>query len=261
MLSIVFALLLDFFDNYVITRKKEQIRHQILEVCGKPKKTENRSNFVKLSKKGGCLGMDDWVLRVAETLEKARAEAGISQATLSKRMGVSRQSVIKWEQGVNAISFPMMMKWFVGCGVSLERYLDSCIHPGLLERLEDSPTDKEKRRMLHEAIEECSAYEVDALLYIRYGAHGSDHIAVLSEMLANLHCPLDYRVSHCVTIINDCKMAKARGSDPDPNGFQPEMDILCQARDCGMAAAENMEDVYSINKEAIEDAKKKNEAR
>jgi len=41
--------------------------------------------------------MDDWVLRVAETLEKARAEAGISQATLAKRMGVSRQSVIKWE--------------------------------------------------------------------------------------------------------------------------------------------------------------------
>lgn len=205
--------------------------------------------------------MDDWVLRVAETLEKARAEAGISQATLAKRMGVSRQSVIKWEQGVNAISFPMMMKWFVGCGVSLERYLDSCIHPGLLERLEDGPTDKEKRRMLHEAIEECSAYEVDALLYIRYGAHGSDHIAVLSEMLANLHCPLDYRASHCITIINDCKMAKARGSDPDPNGFQPEMDILCQACDCGVAAAKNTEDVYSINKEAIEDAKKKNETR
>ena len=117
--------------------------------------------------------MDDWVLRVAETLEKARAEAGISQATLAKRMGVSRQSIIKWEQGINAISFPMMMQWFVGCGVSLERYLDSCIHPGLMERLEDGPTDKEKRRMLHEAIEECSAYEVDTLLYIRYGAHGS----------------------------------------------------------------------------------------
>jgi hypothetical protein len=84
MLSIIFSLLLDFFDNYVITRKKEQIRHQILEVYGKPKKTGNQSNFVKLSKKRGCLGMDDWVLRVAETLEKARAEAGISQATLAK---------------------------------------------------------------------------------------------------------------------------------------------------------------------------------
>ena len=179
--------------------------------------------------------MDDWVLRVAETLEKARAEAGISQATLAKRMGVSRQSVIKWEQGINAISFPMMMQWFVGCGVSLERYLDSCIHPGLLERLEDSPTDKEKRRMLHEAIEECSAYEVDALLYIRYGAHGSDHLSVLTEMVANLHTPLRDRVA----VVN--------------------IEMLCQARDCGMAAAKNMDDVYSINKEAIEDAKKKSE--
>lgn len=144
--------------------------------------------------------MDDWVLRVAETLEKARAEAGISQATLAKRMGVSRQSVIKWEQGINAISFPMMMQWFVGCGVSLERYLDSCIHPGLLERLEEDPTDKEKRRMLHEAIEECSAYEVDTLLYIRYGAHGSDHLSVLTEMVANLHTPLREKLLHILRI-------------------------------------------------------------
>ena len=54
--------------------------------------------------------MDDWVSRVAETLVKAREEAGVSQATLAQRMEVSRQSVIKWERGINAISFPMMMK-------------------------------------------------------------------------------------------------------------------------------------------------------
>lgn len=205
--------------------------------------------------------MDDWVLRVAKTLEKARAEAGISQATLAKRMGVSRQSVIKWEQGINAISFPMMMQWFVGCGVSLERYLDSCVHPGLLERLEDSPTDKEKRRMLHEAIEECSAYEVDALLYIRYGAHGSDHLSVLTEMVANLHTPLRDRVAVVNTILSHYEITMATKTDVDPEGLQPNIEMLCQARDCGMAAAKDMEDVYSINKEAIEDAKKKNETR
>lgn len=33
--------------------------------------------------------MDDWVSRVAETLVKAREEAGVSQATLAQRMEVS----------------------------------------------------------------------------------------------------------------------------------------------------------------------------
>lgn len=227
-----------------MVNQKIRINHRIFELC---------------RIKGDVWEMDDWVLRVAATLVKAREEAGVSQATLAQRMEVSRQSVIKWERGINAISFPMLMKWFVGCGVSLERYLDFCIHPGLLERLEDDPTDKEKRRMLHEAIEECSAYEVDALLYIRYGAHGSDHLSVLTEMVANLHTPLRDRVSIVNAILSHYEIATATKTDVDPEGLQPNIEMLCQARDCGMAAAKNMEDVYSINKEAVEDAKKKDE--
>lgn len=205
--------------------------------------------------------MDDYVSRVAEVLAMARAESGLSQASLAKRMGVSRRTVIKWEQGVNAISCPMVIKWCVCCGVAVERYLDACIHPGLLERLEDDPADKEKRRILHEAVEECSAYEVDALLYLRYGDHGSDHLGVLSEMLANLHTPLRDRVAVVNAIIGHYEIAQATNTDPDPNAMQPNMELLRQARDCGMAAARKQEDVYSLNSEAIENAKKENETR
>ena len=63
--------------------------------------------------------------------------------------------------------------------------MDACIHPGLLEHLEDDLSDLEKRQILIDAMMECSSYEIDALLYIRYGDHGSDHIGVLTEILAN----------------------------------------------------------------------------
>lgn len=205
--------------------------------------------------------MDDYIERVAAVLAMARAESGLSQAALAKRLGVSRRTVIKWEQGINAISCPMVIKWCVCCGVAVERYLDACIHPGLLERLEDDLTDKEKRMLLHEAVEECSSYEVDVLLYLRYGDHGSDHLGVLSEVLANLHTPLRDRVAIVNAIIGHYEIARATGTDPDPYALQPNMELLCQARDCGMAAAQKQEDVYSLNAEAIENAKKKNEAR
>lgn len=200
--------------------------------------------------------MDDYKLRVAKALEKARSKSGLSQQKLADKLGVGRTAIYRWEQGIITPDGPTIMKWFVCCGVSAVRYIDACIHPGLLEYLEDDPIDAEKRQILHEALDEASMYEINALLYLRYGDHGSDHIGVLSEVLANLHCPLDDRVSHCGTIINDSEMARVRGLDPDPNGFQPEMAILHQAHQCGKAAAMADQAAYSITREGAEDAKK-----
>lgn len=195
--------------------------------------------------------MDDYMLRIAETLKMARNESGLSQAVLAKRMGVSKRTVIKWEQGINAISCPMLVRWFVCCGVAVKRYIDACLHPGLLEHLEDDPIDAEKRKILHEAIEEAGSYEVDLLLYMRYGDHGSDYLAVLCEVLANLHTPLKDRVAICRAITGHYEMARATGTDPDPNGLQPNMAILYQAQDCGEAAAMKQNDAYTINQDNI----------
>lgn len=200
--------------------------------------------------------MDEFTQRMAKALETARTHAGLSQEKMAKCMGVSRPTIAAWEKGTTPPSLPTALMWFTCCGVSAVRYIDACIHPGLLEYLEDDPIDAEKRQILHEALDEASMYEINALLYLRYGDHGSDHIGVLSEVLANLHCPLDDRVSHCGTIINDHEMARVRGLDPDPNGFQPEMDILHQAHQCGKDAAMADQAAYSITREGAEDAKK-----
>ena len=191
--------------------------------------------------------MDENLVRTAKALEIARMRSGLSQQKLAARMGVNRGTIANWEQGLAAISLPMAMRWFTCCGVSVARYMDVCIHPGLLEHLEDGPSDMEKRRILIDAMMECSSYEIDALLYIRYGDHGSDHIGVLTEILANLHTPLKDRVAVCRMVSGSYEMAQATGTDPDPNGTAPKMEILYQAQDAGTEAAMKSNDSYTVN--------------
>ena len=191
--------------------------------------------------------MDEYLVRTAKALEIARMRSGLSQQKLAAKMGVNRGTVANWEQGLAAISLPMAMRWFTCCGVSVARYMDACIHPGLLEHLEDDPSDMEKRRILIDAMMECSSYEIEALLYIRYGDHGSDHIGVLTEILADLHTPLKDRVAVCRMVSGNYEIAQATGTDPDPNGTAPKMEILYQAQDAGTEAAMKSNDSYTVN--------------
>lgn len=191
--------------------------------------------------------MDEYLVRTAKALEIARMRSGLSQQMLAAKMGVNRGTIANWEQGLAAISLPMAMRWFTCCGVSVARYMDACIHPGLLEHLEDGLSDLEKRRILIDAMMECSSYEIDALLYIRYGDHGSDHIGVLTEILANLHTPLKDRVAVCRMVSGSYEIAQATGTDSDPNGTAPKMEILYQAQDAGTEAAMKSNDSYTVN--------------
>ena len=191
--------------------------------------------------------MDEYLVRTAKALEMARMRSGLSQQKLAAKMDVNRGTIANWEQGLAAISLPMAMRWFTCCGVSVARYMDACIHPGLLEHLEDDLSDLEKRRILIDAMMECSSYEIEALLYIRYGDHGSDHIGVLTEILANLHTPLKDRVAVCRMVSGSYEMAQATGTDSDPNGTAPKMEILYQAQDAGTEAAMKSNDSYTVN--------------
>lgn len=202
--------------------------------------------------------MNEYDERIAKALEMARAKAGISQERLAKRMGVSRPTIAGREQGTSPVTLAEFIDWCVSCGVPAKRYTDACIHPGLLEYLEDDITTEEKRQILHAVVDEMSNYEVDGWLYLYYGDHGSDPLGVLTEVLANLHTPLRDRVTIVNAIIGHYRMAHSTDTDPDPNGTQPVMPIVQQASDCGTEAARRGDDAYSV-REVNKDAEKKDE--
>lgn len=148
-----------------------------------------------------------------------------------------------------------IINWCVACSIPARRCMDACIYPGLLDYLQEDISTAEKRQILHAAVDEMSNYEVDGWLYLYYGDHGSDPMGVLTEVLANLHTPLRDRVSIVNAIIGHYEMAQSTKTDPDPNGIQPVMDVVRQARDCGTAAAKNLEEAYSVG-EVQRNAKK-----
>lgn len=199
--------------------------------------------------------MNEYDKRVAKALELARSKAGISQERLAKRMGVSRPTIAGKEQGTSPTSLADIINWCVSCGVPAKRYTDACVHPGLLEYLEDGIGAEEKRQILHGLVDDMSNYEVDGWLYLYYGDHGSDPLGVLTEVLANLHTPLRDRVTIVNAIIGHYKMAQSTDTDPDPNGVQPVMPIVQQASQCGTEAARRGSDVYSAQLEVDKDGK------
>ena len=190
--------------------------------------------------------MNEYDLQVAKALEMARAKAGLSQEKLAKRLGISKPTVASRERGTSPVTLADIINWCVACSVPARRCMDACIYPGLLDYLQEDISTEEKRQILHAAVDEMSNYEVDGWLYLYYGDHGSDPMAVLTEVLANLHTPLRDRVSIVNAVIGHYEMAQSTKTDPDPNGTQPVMDVVRQARDCGTAAAKNLDDAYSM---------------
>lgn len=190
--------------------------------------------------------MNEYGLQVAKALEKTRTKAGLSQERLAKLLGISKPTVASRERGTSPVTLADIINWCVACSIPARRCLDACIYPGLLDYLQEDISTEEKRQILHAAVDEMSNYKVDGWLYLYYGDHGSDPMAVLTEVLANLHTPLRDRVSIVNAIIGHYEMAQSTKTDPDPNGTQPVMDVVRQARDCGTAAAKNLDDAYSM---------------
>ena len=200
--------------------------------------------------------MNEYDLQVAKALEMARAKAGLSQEKLAKRLGISKPTVASRERGTSPVTLADIINWCVACSVPARRCMDACIYPGLLDYLQEDISTAEKRQILHAAVDEMSNYEVDGWLYLYYGDHGSDPMGVLTEVLANLHTTLANRVAVCSTIATNYELDHANDRDPDPNGIQPIMSIMYQARDCGTEAARRGDDAYSV-RDVNRDAEKK----
>ena len=77
------------------------------------------------------------------------------------------------------------------------------------------------------------------LLFVLKGRHGSSPPAVISEIAANLHCPLNNRASVCGTIIDQYTYAQIAGLDPCPDAPHPPIDDLKINYKAGRTAAEN----------------------
>lgn len=175
--------------------------------------------------------------RFAMLLVVSREESGLSQLDVSKKMGVSRRTVQNWELGYSAPDGPQLMQWFHACDANPMRYLLWYEYPELFDGLKLDADIETMRRVVISYFMHATLPEIAGLLYIYGGRHGSDPIAAMQEAIANLHTPLENRVSVCQLIVSNYKIAQATGKDPQPGILQPNIELLEKALTEGHKAA------------------------
>lgn len=113
------------------------------------------------------------------------------------------------------------------------------IHPELYAVPDDGKTDEELDAELRRLVVKLPPLTKRLLLFILKGSHGSSPPAVISEVAANLHCPLNNRVSICGAVIDHYSFAQSMGLDPCPREPQPPLEDLRMNYKAGRAASEN----------------------
>ena len=177
--------------------------------------------------------------QIGKALAKARVSAGLSQAEIARRIEKGERTVQSWEKGCTSPDSDEIMDWCTACGVSPITVFMEMTHPDLYKVPDDGKADDELNAELRRLVVKLPPLTKRLLLFILKGSHGSSPPAVISEVAANLHCPLNNRVSVCGTIIDQYNFAQSMGLDPCPDAPQPPIDDLKINYKAGRTAAEN----------------------
>lgn len=176
--------------------------------------------------------------KIGKALAKARVSAGLSQREMAIALNRGERTVQSWEKGISSPDSDEVFDWCCVCGVSPISVFMEMIHPELYAVPDDGKTDEELDAELCRLVVNLPPLTKRLLLFILKGNHGSSPPAVISEVAANLHCPLNNRVSVCGTIIDQYNFAQNMGLDPCPDAPRPPIDDLKVNYKAGREASE-----------------------
>ena len=177
--------------------------------------------------------------KIGKALAKARVSAGLSQREMAIALNRGERTVQSWEKGISSPDSDEVFDWCSACGVSPISVFMEMIHPELYAVPDDGKTDEELDAELCRFVVNLPPLTKRLLLFILKGSHGSSPPAVISEVAANLHCPLNNRVSICGAVIDHYRFAQSMGLDPCPREPQPPLEDLRMNYKTGRAASEN----------------------
>ena len=86
------------------------------------------------------------------------------------------------------------------------------------------------------------------MAYILFADHGSDYYGRRQQRIANLQTPLRDRRRICGQIIGNYYEARELGALTDPNGPQPNMDILLACYRASAESVRNGSNRYAIDR-------------
>lgn len=186
--------------------------------------------------------------KLGVALARARVAAGLSQADMARRINKGKATVQSWECGASSPPADKIMDWFEACGASPLPAMQEMLHPELYKEPIQRKSDEDLDEALTEYFRTAPRIVKEMVLFILLGRHGSYPPAVFAEVCANLHTPLQNKVSVCGQILDNYGFAVATGTDPIPWEVQPPVNLLRSAYQAGKEAAKSGEADYTAKR-------------
>lgn len=195
--------------------------------------------------------MTEYRKRIAEAIVNAREAVDVSQRELAERLGRDKRTVQKWESGEMKISLEDFLAVFDALHVAVEPYSKWIRHPELfpngISEIGRFNQDQHRTALVHYYAQQASPTEVEQEYYVLFADHGSDYYGMRQQWIANLQTPLRDRRCICGQIINNYREAQALGKLSDPDGPQPDMNILMACYHASAQSVMEGSNRYSID--------------
>lgn len=186
--------------------------------------------------------------KIGTALAKARVEAGLSQREMAHLIGMTERTVQNWEKGQSSPDGDEIMDWFTACGASPLAAMQEMLHPELYRKQATNMTDEELDAAIAGFLDTSPRIVKEMILFIVLGKHGSYPPAAIAEICANLHTPLQNKVSVCGQVLDNYNCAVATHTDPVPDDVHPPVELLTTAYKAGKEAARRGETSYTTKR-------------
>ena len=186
--------------------------------------------------------------KIGTALAKARVEAGLSQREMAHLIGMTERTVQNWEKGQSSPDGDEIMDWFTACGASPLAAMQEMLHPELYRKQATNMTDEELDAAIAGFLDTSPRIVKEMILFIVLGKHGSYPPAAIAEICANLHTPLQNKVSVCSQVLDNYNCAVATHTDPVPDDVHPPLDLLETSYKAGKEASRRGETAYMTKK-------------
>lgn len=183
-------------------------------------------------------------MTIAESLRIARNESGKSQEYMAYELGVTRRTILNWENGISEPSTSQTINWFKLCNKNPIPYLLQCAYPDM-DKISPKDNDAKILAALMQLINDLPADGVRQLMYLFFGNHGSSPRAVMQMITAHLQTPMKDRIAHGQLVATNYEIAKRTGSLARPDNIQPNLDYLNAAIATAKNAVEQQVKEYS----------------
>lgn len=187
--------------------------------------------------------------KFAKMWRTAREDAGVSQKTAAKLIGVSQSTIQHWEEGTSSPSQLKGFEYFKVLGLNPLSYYFRTLFPNEYKNIYADSTDEEIEDALIVFLMQQTPATKRRLLFWSYGDHGSSIKGSLNMFNAYLCLPLKDRYIICQNIVHMYEIAQITGtlnkSLENKKHIKPDIESLKKALLKAKDAVFKLHDFYT----------------